>query len=153
MDTDQLDFGFVTDDRVRLILDDFSAQAAKSLATGCYLGAVVAYGAVVEGLLTWVLLQREADAMGSRKAPRDGSTKEIKPLHEWHLTALILVARELELLGTVAEQAAWAVKDFRNLIHPYKLVRQSARPDESLATSAREALRQIRRSVRGNLAT
>jgi hypothetical protein len=91
--------------------------------------------------------------MGSRKAPRDGSTKEIKPLHEWHLTALILVARELELLGTVAEQAAWAVKDFRNLIHPYKLVRQSARPDESLATSAREALRQIRRSVRGNLAT
>lgn len=151
MGPDELDFGFVADERVRLILDDFSAQAAKSLAMGCHLGAVVAYGAVVEGLLTWVLLQRETEAKASKRAPRDKSTKEIKPLHEWYITDLIPVARELELLGAVAEQAAWAVKDFRNLIHPYKLVRQSARPDESLATSAREALRQIRRSVKGNL--
>jgi hypothetical protein len=38
------------------------------------------------------------------------------------------------LLGNTAHRAAWAVRDFRNLIHPYNAIGRSTRPDVALAT-------------------
>jgi hypothetical protein len=55
------------------------------------------------------------------------------------------------LIGKTAKQASWALKDFRNFIHPYNVLKQSARPDAALAMSAMAALIEIRRSLEGKL--
>jgi hypothetical protein len=78
------------------------------------------------------------------------TTRQVFPLHEWSLTSLIEVSSELGLVGKTAKQAAWALKDFRNFIHPYNLLQQSARPDPTLTECA---LAEITRSVKGRLPT
>lgn len=150
MDTQSLDFEFVGDKKVRLVLEDYHSQAAKAFEADSYLGAIVACGAVVEGLLTWVLLQREPDALKSPSAEKD-SQRKVRPVQEWSLTNLIKVCVELDLIGKTASQASWALKDFRNFIHPYNVLKQSARPDQALASSAAAALTEIRRSLKGKI--
>lgn len=105
---------------------------------------------MVEGLLTWTLSRREEEALKSRSATKDRQG-QAKPLAEWNLSNLIEVAVELQLMGRTAKQAYWALKDFRNFIHPYNLLRQSARPDPALAMSSIAAVLEIVRILRGNI--
>ncbi len=150
MESQNLAFNFVEDERVRLVLQDYHTQALKASEAGAYLGAIVACGSVVEGLLTWALLQRKEIAL---KSPKAGTDKQgqVRPLQEWNLSNLIDVSVELELIGKTAKQASWALKDFRNFIHPYNVLNQSARPDAALSMSAMGALFEIRRSLEGKL--
>jgi hypothetical protein len=76
---------------------------------------------------------------------------QIVPLTQWGLANLIAVSADLGAIGKTAKDASWALKDFRNFIHPYNLLQQSARPDEDLAMSAVAALAEIRRSLEGHL--
>ena len=147
---EKLDFTFVQDRRLREVLEDYYSQGVKAYEAGSYLGTLVACGSVVEGLLAWALLQHEDAAL---KSPRACKNKEgqVRPLEEWGLTNLIDVSDELKLIGKTAKQASWAVKDFRNFIHPYNLLKQSARPDRSLAMSALGSAGEINRSLKGRL--
>jgi len=86
--------------------------------------------------------------MRSSKATKDRQGNP-KPLEEWNLTNLIEVCVELQLVGMTASKASWALKDFRNFIHPFNLLKQSSRPDLALATSAASAFTEIRRSLEG----
>ena len=96
------------------------------------------------------LMQKEEIALKSSKACKD-KQGQVRPLVEWNLPDLIGVSVELELIGKTAKQASWALKDFRNFIHPYNVLQQSARPDAALAMSAMAALIEIRRSLEGKL--
>lgn len=150
MSTEQLDFAFVQDEMVRNVLVDYWSQTQKASGADSYLGTLVGCGSIVEGLLTWALKQHEADALMSSKACRD-KNGQVMPLEDWNLSNLINVSVELKLIGETAKGASWAVKDFRNFIHPYNLLRKSARPDPALAESALGALREIARSLKGRL--
>src|SRR5262249_1127993 len=143
------DFTFVHDEQVLRVLQDYYIQGKKANDAASYLGAIVGYGSVVEGLLTWALLQKEQLALKSPKACKKQG--QVRPLQEWNLKNLIDVSVELKLIGTAAEKASWALKDFRNFIHPYNVLKQSARPDPALAMSALAALMEISRSLRKNL--
>ncbi len=55
---ENLDFGFVDNDDVRRVLEEYFRQTRASFDAESHLGAIVGCGAVVEGLLTWALLQR-----------------------------------------------------------------------------------------------
>ena len=150
MTIEQLDFTFVQDQPIRRVLEDYYSQAQKAFDIGSYLGTLVTCGSVVEGLLTWALLQHKEAAFESKGACKD-KTGQVMPLDKWNLTNLIDVGAELNLIGKTAKQASWAVKDFRNFIHPYNLLQQSARPDQALAQSALGAVAEIRRSLQGRL--
>jgi len=146
MEHQKLDFRFVKDDQVRLVIEKYYDQALKAFTAEAHLGAIVACGAVVEGLLTWALLQRGEKALQSRKACKD-KQGAVRALTEWNLSNLIDVSVELELIGDTGRAASWALKNFRNFIHPYNVLQQSARPDAALAMSAMAALTEIRRSL------
>ncbi len=150
MEHQNLDFKFVNEEQLRLVLEEYYAQALQASRAGAHLGAIVACGSVVEGLLTWALMQKEEIALKSSKACKD-KQGQVRPLVEWNLPDLIGVSVELELIGKTAKQASWALKDFRNFIHPYNVLQQSARPDAALAMSAMAALIEIRRSLEGKL--
>jgi hypothetical protein len=112
-----LTFGFVDDGDLRSVLGEYYSQAVRAAAGDSYLGVIVGCGSVVEGLLTWALLQRQDEALQSGKAPKD---KQGGVLHveRWGLAQLIDVSADLGMIGKTAKQAAWALKDFRNFIHP-----------------------------------
>lgn len=134
-----LKFAFVDSDELRVVLEEYLRQTDRARRADCHLGVIVGCGSIVEGLLTWALLRREPEARASSKASKD-KQGTVKPLEEWGLTNLIDVSVELDLIGKTAKLASWALKDFRNFIHPYNLLRQSARPDHALAESAVAAL-------------
>lgn len=150
MSLDSLDLLWVTDHRVRKLLEDYWSQGLKAFEAESYLGALVSFGSVLEGLLTWALLQHKDKALRSTKACKKKSG-DVKPLEKWNLSNLINVAIDLDLIGKVAKEASWGVKDFRNLIHPYRLLQQSARPDIALAMSAYSAVLEISRSLKGRI--
>jgi hypothetical protein len=150
MKSEKLDLGFVKNNEVRAVLEDYYSQAENAFASGSYLGAIVACGSVVEGLLTWALLIHEDQALKSKSACKD-KQGQVRPLREWNLSNLIDVGNELNLVGKTAKQAAWALKDFRNFIHPYNVLQQSARPDQALAMSAIAAVSEITRSLKGKI--
>ena len=147
MELPELEFSFVTDETVRSILADDYAQALLAFEARAYLGTIVTTGAVLEGLLTWALLTREGAALAHKSAGRDRNGK-VLPVAAWNLTNLLQVAEDLKVLGAYASKGSWAVKDFRNLIHPYKLRATSTRPDASLALNALSTLAEIHRSVK-----
>jgi hypothetical protein len=145
-----ISFAFVKDPDLLAVLEDYYQQAQKAASVDSHLGVIVGCGSVVEGLLTWVLLQKEQETLKCPRAQKDRQG-QIMPIRQWGLTALIDVSAELGLIGKTAKAASWALKDFRNFIHPYNLLQQSARPDQALAMSSLAALAEIARSLQGHL--
>lgn len=150
-DEHNLEFTFVDDSQLARLLKLYNSHAYKALEAKAYLGAIVGFGSVVEGMLTWALQQRVEEAQKSSRAYKD-KAGGVRPLRKWNLTNLIDVSVELGLIGPVAKDAAWALKDFRNFIHPFNVLNQSVRPDAALAESAKSALIEITRSLKGRLA-
>lgn len=149
------DLSFVKHERLRTLLEDYHREAEGCYEARCYLGALVACGAVLEGILTWVLLQHRDRAIHRFKEKYSGNRRALErseQIERWDLSWLIDVACDLQLLGSTARDASWAVKDFRNFVHPYGIVDRSPRPNESLAVSALAAVDEILRSLRGRLA-
>jgi len=147
-----LKFEFISDLALRTVVEDYYSQTQRAASVDSYLGVVVGCGSIAEGMLTWALLCSPEKALGSSKAPKDRQGTVV-PIERWSLPWLIDVATDLQLLGNTARQASWALKDFRNFIHPYNLLRQSARPDQALAMSSLAALGEIRRSVESRIAS
>lgn len=63
-------FDFVDDARLRALLESYHAEAGRALAANAYLGTITACGGVLEGLLTWRLLQTESEAHSSKRPRR-----------------------------------------------------------------------------------
>ncbi len=150
MEAFELDLEFVDDPDLRAVLEDYYLQTRHAARAGSYLGVIVGCGSIVEGLLTWALLKREDEAAKSSRAPKD-KQDQVVPVRHWLLTHLIDVSAELGVIGETAKKAAWALKDFRNFIHPYNLLQQSARPSPWLASSSLASLAEICRSLQGRL--
>lgn len=139
-------FDFINEADVQIILDEYYNQARKALANQSYLGAVVGCGAVAEGVLTWALKRNESITINAHKARKHKQ----KPIESWPLEVLIDVARELNLLTDEVKQVCDAIRDYRNLVHPYRWVQGSPRFDEALALSAFRAITRIVQSLGGN---
>jgi len=138
--TPKAQFRFISDTQVRKIVERYHHEAISAFKAGAYLGTLVACGGVLEGVLGWALL--------SRGISRIGKSGKEKPIEECFLPELIEAAMQRGLLGETAHMLTREVKEFRNFLHPYKLIRQqsSARPDQSLALISLSAVDEIVRS-------
>lgn len=142
-------FNFVSDAKLRDLLVDYYSEAKRSFAAEAQLGVLTACGAVLEGLLTWRLSQ-DPNALTAKGAPKKNG--QSPPVEEWGLASLVAVAKELGAIGETSQSACWAVKEFRNFIHPYNTLRKgSARPTRSLAEGSLAAVQEVVRSLSGRL--
>jgi len=91
-DPTHCDFSFVSDATVRSVLEDYFAQAVAAYQAGSFLGAVVGCGAVAEGLLTWLLINREIPA-------RAGSSNAALTCHHLHLFSFAVQFRTTVMGG------------------------------------------------------
>lgn len=130
-----ISFNFIDELAVRAVLEDYYDQAAKARDVQAYLGAVVGCGAVAEGVLTWALKQREHLARAASKARK---VKD-RPVENWELGILLDVAREVGVISNDEQ----AIRDWRNLVHPYRRVQGSPRFDQALSLSAFRAVARI----------
>lgn len=146
-----VNFSFVTDDRIKEVLEDYWDQAHAANRAGVYAAVVVLCGGVLEGLLAWAISTKEQEArkrFSDCFTYRDGGEK---PISSWDLTPLIRVAKGLDLIGITSERLLRAVQDFRNFIHPCNVIKHSARPNERLANISLETVGEVVRSLKGRM--
>ena len=139
------EFAFVSDPMVRSVLQEYYGQALSSHEAGSYLGAVVGCGAVAEGLLTWLLTTRETDARAAKSARKQGS----RSIEDWTLETLVYVAQEIGAVEDDVGLLTEAVRNWRNLVHPYRRVRGSPRFDKPLSLSAIRAVARLANALAG----
>ena len=148
---EEINFSFITDVPLRELLEKYLHEGQVANNTGLFAAVVVLCGGVLEGLLAWAVTFKEEEArkrFSSYFKNPDGSEK---PISAWALTQLIKVAEGLDLIGKTSSQLLRAVQNFRNFIHPYNVLQQSARPDKRLAIISLQTVGEVVRSLRERL--
>jgi len=114
--------------RLAEILAGRWSEAQKCVQAGAYLSGVIMMGSLLEGLLLSKAESNLALVHRASRSPKDKSGKT-KPLHEWSLSALIDVANEVGWLQGDVRRFSHALRESRNLVHPYQQRLEPADPD------------------------
>jgi len=148
---EKLSFGFISDPQIRKVIEEYWSQAQSANESNVFAGVVFLCGAVLEGLLAWAITCVEQEAR--KRFPEEFKNKDgsEKPISKWGLTSLIKVARNLNLIGNTSFRLSNVLQDFRNFIHPYNLIKQSARPDEGLAQISLRTIKEVVRSLKSRM--
>jgi len=93
-------------------------EALKCFRAEAYLSAVIMMGSILEGVLLHKVEHNMKDANQMKAAPKDKSGK-VKPPHEWNLSNLIDVAHEVGWLQGDVRRFSHALRESRNIVHPY----------------------------------
>lgn len=112
--------GLVADPTFCGIVQSRFDDAAQSRRGGAYLSSVIMLGSGLEGLLQGFALSRLPAAMRSKKAPKISGGVTAKHIGDWTLSELIDVAHDVGWIQKDAHAFGHNVRDFRNLVHPYK---------------------------------
>jgi len=130
---------------------DLSASES-ALNNGEWKAATILAGAVVEALLLWAvdrhpesergLALQNARQHGANMRKVNAATPD-----EWHLPELIEAGFELGEITTPSAAQARVAKDFRNLIHPGKTMRENVRCDRGTAHAAFAAAQLVGRDL------
>lgn len=134
------------------VLADRWAEAQRCIDAEAFLAANIIMGSLIEGLLLGVCQRFPKDANTCPAAPRDKQGK-VLPFHEWSLSSMIDVAHQLNWLGLDVKKFSHALRDFRNLIHPYEQLATSASPDADTCRISwlvvQAAVNDLARTLRG----
>jgi hypothetical protein len=105
-------------------------EAQRCQHSGAFLAAVILMGSILEALLLARCSMSPSDAYQSNVAPKDRSGKSVA-IHDWALSVLIDVAVSKAWLKTDRGGFSHALRQSRNIVHPYEHARSGANFDES----------------------
>lgn len=134
-------FPFVKDVEVRAILERDYKEIQRAHEAECWKSVIILAGGSVEAILADLLLQMEAVAKASSKAPKG---KEIK---EWGFVHLILVSVDLNLVNPGVDKLTHTLREYRDLVHPSVEIRTKLKVDAEEAKIALEVLNMVHRDV------
>lgn len=112
------------------ILADRWDQTQKCLNAGAHLAATIIMGSMLEGMLLAVLQRFPKEANQCRSAPQDPRTGKVRYFAEWTLADMINVAHDIGWIDLDVKKFSHALRDFRNLIHPYQQMAVKTFPDQ-----------------------
>lgn len=118
------------DPRLAEILNSRWEESERCVRGGAHLAGVIMMGSLLEGLLLAVMVKYPELANRSAAAPKDGGTGKAKPFHEWTLNELIDVAHAEGWVDFDVKKFSHALREFRNLVHPWHQMTLRVRPDE-----------------------
>ena len=110
----------IADSKLARILDLRWKEAQQCIHSESYLSAVVMMGSILEGVLMDKAAAHSADANRARSAPKNGKTGKPKPIGDWGLSSLIDVAHEVGWIKGDRKRFSAALRDSRNIVHPYQ---------------------------------
>ncbi len=123
------DFGrLVQDASLADILTFRWAEAQRCFRADAHLSAVVMMGSILEGVLLHKAEHNMKAANQAKAAPRD-KAGAVKPIYDWSLSALIDVAHEVGWLQGDVKRFSHALRESRNIVHPYVQRLSQDRPD------------------------
>lgn len=104
------------------------AEAQRCFLADAHLSAVIMMGSILEGVLLHRTEHNLQIANRARAAPKDrgGCTKAIQ---DWSLSTLIDVAHEVGWLQGDVKRFSHALRESRNIVHPYVQRISNDRPD------------------------
>lgn len=140
------DLAFITDAGFRENLRlDLSAVNAD-LVNGEWKGATVLAGSLCEALLLWALQQQPPEAVIAAVAalvPNPINRRPAANLEDWGLHEYIEVAASLRLISTDTAAQVRLAKNYRNLIHPGRAIREGQVCNRGTALAAAAAVHLI----------
>jgi hypothetical protein len=105
-------------------------EAQRCAHVEAYTAAVIMMGSILEGLLLARAQLSSSTAYQSQKAPRDKAGKT-PPIHDWTLSTLIDVAADVGWLKMDRSKFSHALRDSRNVVHPWQAVMTRANFDQA----------------------
>lgn len=105
-------------------------EAQRCAHVEAYTAAIVMMGSILEGLLLARAQFSSSIAYQSSKAPRDKSGKT-PAIHDWTLSTLIDVATDVNWLKVDRSKFSHALRDSRNVVHPWQAVMSRANFDQA----------------------
>ena len=115
----------------------FEAQKCQHI--GASLSAVVLMGSILEGLLLSRVSPNMPKACRASKAPRDRNNK-VRAIQNWSLNSLIDVAVEIGWLKSDRGKFSHALRESRNVVHPWVHISQKASYDKATCRTCWEVL-------------
>ena len=104
------------------------AEAQRCFRADAHLSAVVMMGSILEGVLLHKAEHNMKIVNQAQAAPK-GKTGAVKPIHDWSLSVLIDVAHEVGWLQGDVKRFSHALRESRNIVHPYVQRISKDRPD------------------------
>lgn len=105
-------------------------EAQKDIYSKAYLSAVIMMGSLLEGVLLSKVEENVSKACKASRAPKKKDGK-VRPIQEWSLHDLIEVSHELGLLHGDVKDFSHALREYRNMVHPFYQRALSEKPDEN----------------------
>jgi hypothetical protein len=154
----QHDLSFITDADLRMMIGQDVAAIATDLHGGEWKGATVLAGSCNEALLLYALQETERKTTGSVSTAVAAISWKSKPPNaadltdrSWDLFSYTAVAHHLNLIADTTRSELDTARDFRNLIHPAKAMRQQVSCDRGTAFVSAGAMEHLIRDLRKNL--
>jgi hypothetical protein len=122
----------VPDARLSGHLEILWNEADLAYKGGAYLATVVMLGSLLEGVLLAKAQANQAAAQGATTAPKDSAAR-VRALDKWRLVNLIEVASELGWIQKTRADFSDIVRDYRNLVHPWKAATTGKNIDKGTA--------------------
>ena len=119
----------VEDDSLADVLLFRWQEAQKCVEAEAYLAAVVMMGSILEGVLLNRFEHSFEVVNRAKGAPKD-RTRKPKPIQQWGLSNMVDVAHEVGWLQSDISRFSHALRESRNLVHPYVQRLQDDIPDE-----------------------
>lgn len=115
-------------------------EAQKCAHIECHTSAIIMMGSVLEALLLARATLDPAVAYQSAKSPKDKTGKS-PALQDWTLSALIDVAVDVGWLKTDRGKFSHALRESRNVVHPWVEVTTRANFDDATCKTSWEVLK------------
>jgi hypothetical protein len=141
-----VNLGFITDAKTRESISSEIGSVESAVRNGEWKAATILAGSVIEALLLWRLRQftedEVTDAVDRCLAARALKHRPPKwpDLLKWTLPEMIEISAELNVLRPNTVTEARQSKDFRNLIHPGRVLASDTECNRGTAFSAVAAL-------------
>ena len=123
-------YQLLQDDSLAAVISFRWEEAQKCVGAGAYLAAVVMMGSILEGVLLHRFEHNLEVGYRADSSPKDRRTGKPKPLHEWGLSRMIDVAHEVGWIHGDIKRFSHALRESRNIVHPYAQRSHRDVPDE-----------------------
>ena len=131
----------VQDDSLAEVLLFRWQETQRCVHAGAHLSAVVMMGSILEGVLLHKFENNLEAGNRAKNSPKDRKTGKPKPINDWGLSAMIDVAHELTWLQGDVKRFSHALRESRNLIHPYMQRLHQDLPDQDTCSICWQVVR------------
>ena len=138
---EEREFLFVEDTDLRRILERDYREIQRVNRVEGWKSMIILAGGAIEAILTDLLLANETTARSATAAPSEAD------IREWRFFDLIKVAVEVDLINIGCEKFSHSIRQYRNLVHPGKEIREHLKVEKEEATIALEVLNLVHREL------